>query len=112
MQVHHDEEVANRIDPESCAVAREGISEALTGECIGQPSSREKEVVSDADALAWAEGNTGGCVIASIPPIRRGRRPWHVQTLLVREPGELVIGPGGMVPSWVRVGKARSRSRR
>jgi hypothetical protein len=35
-----------------------------------------------------------------------------VQTLLVREPGELVIGQGGMVPSWVRVGKARSRSRR
>jgi len=40
VQVHHDEEVANRIDPESCAVARKGISEALTGECIGQPLSR------------------------------------------------------------------------
>ena len=32
MQVHHDEGVANRIDPESCADAREGIGEALTGE--------------------------------------------------------------------------------
>jgi hypothetical protein len=30
VQVHHDEEVANRIGPESCAAAREGISEALT----------------------------------------------------------------------------------
>ena len=40
MQVHHDEGVANRIDPESCAVAREGIGEALTGERIGQPLSR------------------------------------------------------------------------
>ena len=36
MQVHHDEGVANRIDPESCADAREGIGEALTGERIGQ----------------------------------------------------------------------------
>jgi hypothetical protein len=36
VQVHHDEGVANRIDPESCAAVREGISEALTGERIGQ----------------------------------------------------------------------------
>jgi hypothetical protein len=34
VQVHHDEGVANRIDPESCADAREGIGEALTGERI------------------------------------------------------------------------------
>jgi hypothetical protein len=32
VQVHHDEEVANRIDPESRAAAREGIGEALTGD--------------------------------------------------------------------------------
>src|ERR1700692_3099473 len=31
VQVHHDEGVANRIAPESCADAREGIGEALTG---------------------------------------------------------------------------------
>ena len=112
MQVHRSEGVANRTGPESCVDDPRGRGEALTGDCIGQPLSREKEAVSGADALAWAEGNTGRCVIASIRPIRRGRRPWHVQTLLVREPGELVIGQGGMVPSWVRVGKARSRSRR
>jgi hypothetical protein len=41
VQVRHDEGVANRIDPESCADAREGIGEALTGEHIGQPLSRE-----------------------------------------------------------------------
>ena len=41
MQVHHDEGVANRIDPESCADAREGIGEALTGERIGRPLSRD-----------------------------------------------------------------------
>ena len=40
MKVHYGEGVANRIDPESCAVIREGLGEALTGERIGQPSSR------------------------------------------------------------------------
>src|SRR5271156_1647177 len=87
VQVHHDEEVANRIDPESCAVAREGISEALTGECIGQPLSRERPLFSGADVVLLTEGNTDGCDIASTQTVRRGRRHWHVQTLLAREPG-------------------------
>lgn len=51
MQVHHDEGVANRIDPESCADAREGIGEALTGERIGQPLSRKSKIVSGADMV-------------------------------------------------------------
>jgi hypothetical protein len=42
VQVHHDEGVAHRIDPESCADAREGIGEALTGERKGQPLSRDR----------------------------------------------------------------------
>jgi hypothetical protein len=41
VQVHHDEGVAIHIDPESCADTREGAGEALTGERIGQPLSRE-----------------------------------------------------------------------
>jgi hypothetical protein len=36
VRVHHDEGVAIHIDPESCADARKGIGEALTGERIGQ----------------------------------------------------------------------------
>jgi hypothetical protein len=36
VRVHYDEGVANHIDPESCAVNREAIGEALTGERIGQ----------------------------------------------------------------------------
>ena len=42
MQVPYDEGVAIHIGPESCAAAREGLSEALTGGCIGQPLSRER----------------------------------------------------------------------
>jgi hypothetical protein len=89
VQVHHDEGIANRIDPESCAVAREGLGEALTGDHVGQPLSPVMDMVPDADALIIAEGKTSKCAIASAWTIRRGRRTWHVWTLLAREPGDL-----------------------
>jgi hypothetical protein len=41
MEVSYGEGVASHTGPESCAVAREGRGEALTGECAGQVSSRE-----------------------------------------------------------------------
>ena len=41
MRVSHDEGVATHIDPESCAKARKGRSEALTGERAGWVLSRE-----------------------------------------------------------------------
>ena len=91
MQVHHEEGIANRIDPESCAAAREGISEALTGERTGQPLSRESTLLPGADVVPLTEGKTDGRDIASAQTARRGRRPWHVWTLLAREPGDLTI---------------------
>jgi hypothetical protein len=109
VQVHHDEGVAIHIGPESCAGTREGAGEALTGECIGQPLSRERIIVSSADVLVSTEGNTGECVNASTRPARRGQRTWHVQTLLAREPGDLRAGQRGCIV-LVRIGKARSRS--
>ena len=89
VQVHHDEGVAIHIGPESCAVARDGISEALTGECTGQPLNRERPLNPGADVVPLTEGNTTGREIASVQTARRGRRPWHVQKLLTREPGDL-----------------------
>ena len=83
MRVHCDEGVAIRIGPEPCAGAREGTGEASVGECTGQPLSRERHMVPGADAVEWAEGNTYGRDSASVRMARRGRRPWHVQTLLV-----------------------------
>ena len=109
MQVHHDEEVANRIGLESCADAHEGISEALTGERTGQPLSRES-LDPGADAVSSAEGNTNRCVIASAWSTRRGRRTWHVQKLLGREPGDPTSGQLRCA-ALARIGKARSRSR-
>ena len=110
MQVHHDEGVAIHIDPESCAAARDGISEALTGERTGQPLSRESTLIPDADVVPLTEGNTDGRDIASAQTARRGRRPWHVRTLFAREPGD-PTSDQRRVAGLVRIGKARSRSR-
>ncbi len=110
MQVHCDEGVATHIGPEPCVGVREGAGEASAGECIGQPLSREIRVNPGADTVPLVEGNMAGRALASARLTRRGRRPWHVQTLLAREPGDLASGQDGP-PSLVRTGKARSRSR-
>jgi len=110
VEVRCDEGIANHIGPKPCAVVREDIGEASAGDRIGQPLSREIDVILGADAVPLAEGNMDGRVIASARPAQRGLRPWHVRTLLVREPGDLMSGQGG-APLLVRTGKARSRSR-
>ena len=110
MQVHYDEGVAIHIGPKPCAVTREGGGEASAEERIGQPLSRESAKVSGADAVSDAEGDMTGRVSASARPTRRGRRHWHVRTLLVWEPRDLRVDQDGM-PSLARIGKARSRSR-
>jgi hypothetical protein len=66
VQVHCDEGVANHIGPEPCAVIREDGGEASAGEHIGQPLSRERDLVSGADAVQIAEGKMTRCVMASI----------------------------------------------
>ena len=110
MEVHCDEGVANHIGPEPCAVVREDIGEASVGDRIGQPLSREIDVILGADAVPLAEGNMDGRVIASAYPAQRGLRPWHVRTLLAREPGD-PTSDHRRVAGLVRIGKARSRSR-
>jgi len=49
-----------------------------------------KSPIPGADAVHIAEGNTSRRVIASART-RHGQRPWHVRTLLAREPGDLAI---------------------
>jgi hypothetical protein len=110
VQVRYDEGAATHIGPEPCVITREGVGEASVGERIGQPLSHERLLILGADAVAQAEGNMGRRAMASGEPTRRGLRPWHVQTLLAREPGDL---PSDHRPSGrlVRIGTARSRSR-
>ena len=105
MQVRCDEGIASHIGPESCAVHREVHREALTGDGIGQPSSRDSELILGADAVDMGEGNTSKRATASAWMTRRGRRPWHVRTLLAREPGGLLSVQRRSAP-LDRVGKA------
>jgi hypothetical protein len=92
VQVHYGEGVAIHIGPEPCVGTREGDGEASVGERIGQPLSRVRSLVPSADVVQNTEGSTDGREIASARPARRGRRHWHVRTLLAREPGGLGFG--------------------
>jgi hypothetical protein len=48
------------------------------------------------------EGNISVRDSASVRTTRRGQRPWHVQTLLAREPGDLAIDRSATAggPHW------------
>jgi hypothetical protein len=109
VQVPYDEGVANHIGPESCAVAREGRGEALTGECTGQPLSRERVSFWVPTPCIWWKATCPGATaracgrpgVVKDPGIRRrslrGNR--EISRSTVRwEPA-------------IRIGKARSRSR-
>jgi hypothetical protein len=80
VQVHRDEGVANRIDPESCADTREGIGEALTGERIGQPLSRESTLIRLIRLLRYLS-----CPFGCDMAIKRVNHPAKM-TNSVREP--------------------------
>ena len=59
--------VASRPGPESCVASREVAIEALTGGSAGRVLSCEIIATGVPTPFSMAEGNTGGCVIASIP---------------------------------------------
>ena len=92
MQVLYDEGIANHIGPEPCAGIREDVGEASAGERAGQPLSRDRKLIPGADAVCVAEGNMSKSASASAWAARRGRRTWHARKLLVREPGDLLVG--------------------
>src|SRR5258708_8693367 len=48
--------------------------------------------MSEADAVSSAEGNTFRTHHRKVRTARRGRRTWHVQKLLGREPGDPTSG--------------------
>src|SRR5207302_253107 len=73
--------------PEPCVGVRKDGDEASVGEGIGQPWSRESQSPG-ADAVSSAEGNTFRTHHRKVRTARRGRRTWHVQKLLEREPGD------------------------
>jgi hypothetical protein len=99
VQVHYDEGLAIHIGPKPCVAIRKDADEASVGEGTGQPLSRESSFPG-ADAVSSAEGNMVRTRHREVRTTRRGRRTWHVQKLLVREPGDprsdqLVMGRTG-----------------
>jgi hypothetical protein len=71
---------------------REDAGEALTGERIGQPSSRENLKVPGADVFEITEGDMESAITRA--PAQPGvvRDPEHVRKLFAREPGGLGFG--------------------
>jgi len=74
MKEPYTEGPASHGDPESCAGIRKGAREALTGECIGEVSSREIDS-GVPTVLSEREGNIAAHVMASASWTLRGRRP-------------------------------------
>lgn len=72
MRVHCDEGVASRIGPESCAGPREEAGEALTGECTGQPLSRERYSSRVPTRFKPRKATRWGASNASASPAPRG----------------------------------------
>ena len=105
MRVLCDEGVANHVGPKPCADIREDIGEASAGERTGQPLSRDRKLIPGADAVCVAEGNMSRRASASVWAARRGRRPWHVRKLLVREPGDLLVGHRPLWAGWSAAGR-------
>ena len=108
MQVSYDEGVAIHIGPESCAGARESVGEALTGERIGQPLSRESFLFWAPTPCIWRKATHPGAILRA--PGRPG---------VVRDPGMCrrslrgnreISRPTVRQQPPVRIGKARSRS--
>lgn len=106
MKVSYGEGVANHAGLESCAAYREVRGEALTKVCTGQPLSRESTLFQGADVVISGGRQHARARHASVRVALRGQRHWHVQRLLVREPGDLWVGRREVV----RIGKALSRS--
>jgi hypothetical protein len=59
VRVRRDEGLAIRIDPKPCAVVHEDGGDASAGERAGQPLSRESDISQGADAVTYAEGDSG-----------------------------------------------------
>jgi hypothetical protein len=110
VKVPHDEGVATHINPEPCAVAREGNGEALAGEHTGQPLSRESIAILGADAVHGAEGNMDERASASARPTRRGPETLACMHAPCPGTGRSCARPLGKSPP-VRIGEVRSRNR-
>lgn len=88
MKELHDEGLATHIDPESCAGAREGVGEALTGARIGWVLSREISIPGCRHGYVRWKATRLGALSRASGRSRAVGDPMHVRNLSAREPGD------------------------
>ena len=91
MQVPCDEGIAIHIGPRVMRSGPRGPRRSVDRGAHRPAIEPRKSPIPGADTVHIVEGNTSRRVSASARATRRGQRPWHVQTLLAREPGDLAI---------------------
>ena len=97
--------------PRVMRVASRGATRSVDRGTCRPAIEPRKKFDPGADVVRSTEGNMHGRVIASARATRRGRRPWHARTLLVREPGDLQSDRRRQSWPAARIGKVRSRRR-
>ena len=102
MKESYSEDVASHAGPESCAGAREGVGEALTGAYVGQVLSREINLIGVPMPSQQQKATSGVAPRRAAPgPPRSEALCMHAKHL-AREPGDpafalCVMAPG---PRW------------
>jgi hypothetical protein len=110
MKEPYEKGVATHLDPESCAVVREGGGEALTGARVGWVLSREKTVPGADDVDAIGRQHLLHRKREMLEGWARSVDPRHARKHLAREPGDpaFVCGRGAAD----REGKSKDESLR
>jgi hypothetical protein len=105
VQVRCDEGVAIHIGPQAVRLRSRGRRRSV-GRGAHRPAIEpRKSNIPGADVLIPTEGDMAERDNASVPTARRGRRPWHVRKLFVREPGDLSPIRGACVAGSRREGE-------
>jgi hypothetical protein len=101
------EGVASHGDSESCAVAREGGGEALTGARAGRAIEPRNQDVRGADVVVTAEGKIAGSVMRelSVDPARSENHGMY--GLSMRENREIPLPPTRLIIGWDAQGTLR-----
>jgi hypothetical protein len=87
MRVLYGEGLASHTGSESCAGAREGVGEALTGECVGRVLSREITSSGCRRCTTKRKATSTVSVVREAGGPCAVEDPVHARKLFTREPG-------------------------
>ena len=111
MEEPYAEGVAIHGGPESCAGAREGAGEALTGARVGRAIEPRNQQFGVPTQYPLVEGNTASGVRRDAGRPRAVEEPGHARNLQAREPGDPTARPSVDHPAG-RSGNAKAVSLR